>query len=225
MDAVYTQLFFRPPVPVADFTGKTIIITGANTGIGKEAVKHFVRLNASKVIATARSDTKCVSSLAEVEKSTERPGVVEFWTLDYSSYDSVKAFCKRAETLKRVDAAVLNAGLGIGHFEKFEGDESSVVVNVISTTLLMLLLLPILRQSATKWGIVPTLSVTGSAYYSIAKFPERSADNSLEALCCSTSMGERQVGKMSKSQILSRRLTLKIDIKPLNSSNISQCVN
>jgi len=38
------------PVPTMKFTGKTIIVTGSNTGIGLEAARYFVRLDAAKVI-------------------------------------------------------------------------------------------------------------------------------------------------------------------------------
>jgi retinol dehydrogenase-12 len=45
-------------------------MTGANVGLGKEAVKHFVRLNVAKVIATARSLERGKAALAEIESET-----------------------------------------------------------------------------------------------------------------------------------------------------------
>jgi NAD(P)-dependent dehydrogenase (short-subunit alcohol dehydrogenase family) len=195
MDMIYTQLTFRPPKPTADFTGKTIIVTGANVGLGKEAVKHFVRLNAAKVIATARSLERGKAALVEIEAETGRAGVAELWALDYSSYASVKQFCVKVAELERIDAVVLNAGVGTPKFEIFEEDESTITVNVISTVLLMLLVLPTLRASATKWGTVPALSVTGSAYHKSATFPERDSPNSIEVLSGpkTANMGERYV--------------------------------
>jgi hypothetical protein len=43
------------PYPTKDFTGQTIIVTGANTGLEFEAAKHFIRLHASKAILAVRS--------------------------------------------------------------------------------------------------------------------------------------------------------------------------
>lgn len=157
-------------------------MTGANVGLGKEAVKHFVRLNAVKAIATVRSAAKGTAVVAEIEAETGRTGIVESLELDYSSYNSVKAFAASVAEFERVDAVVLNAGVGTPKFEIFEEDESTITVNVINTVLLMVLLLPTLRASAARWNIVPTLSVTGSAYHRAAKFSERDAVNSLETL-------------------------------------------
>lgn len=141
-----------------------------------------MRLNAAKVIATARFLERGGPALAKIESETGRQGVAEVWALDYSSYASVKQFCAKVAELDRVDVVVLNAGVVTPKFEIFEEDESTITVNVISTVLLMLLLLPTLRASAKKWDIVPTLSVTGSAYHKTAKFAERDASKPFEVL-------------------------------------------
>lgn len=47
------------PVLTADLAGKTIIVTGSNTGIGLETAKHFARMNPAKLICTCRSEEKC----------------------------------------------------------------------------------------------------------------------------------------------------------------------
>lgn len=176
------QPFSQPPVPTADLTGQTVIVTGANVGLGKESVKHFVNRGAAKVIATCRTTTKGDAALAEIEGETKRPGIATFWELDYGSYASVKAFCAKVAELDRVDKVILNAGVATRIYEQFEGEESSITVNAISTTLLALLLLPTLQRSATQYEIVPTLSVTSSEIHAWAKFPERSHPEILRSL-------------------------------------------
>ena len=181
---IHTQLFTRPPYPTADFSGKTIIVTGSNVGLGKEAVRHFVRLKAAKVIIAVRSVAKGEAAKADLEKEYERATeVVEVWKLDYASYASCKAFAGLAAQLDRLDAVVLNAGIATEQFEILEDNESQVTVNVVSTILLVLLLLPTLRASATKYpGMVPVISVVSSGVHAYTKFPERKTPNSLDTL-------------------------------------------
>lgn len=69
---LYSQIFTRPSCPITDFSGKTIIVTGANADLEKEAVKHFVRLNAQKVIIIVRSITKGEAAKAEIEGGSKR---------------------------------------------------------------------------------------------------------------------------------------------------------
>lgn len=47
-----------PPVVEQDLTGKTIIVTGANTGLGFEASKHVARMKAGKVIIACRDQQR-----------------------------------------------------------------------------------------------------------------------------------------------------------------------
>ncbi len=182
LNDIYSQLALKPPYPDTDFSGKTIIATGANVGLGKEAVKHFVRLKAEKVIGAVRSIARGEAAKAEIEAETKRTGVVDVWELDYSSYASVKAFAANVAKLARVDAVVLNAGIATEKFEIFEDNESTITVNVVSTTLLTLLLLPTLRSFAAKWDIVPVISIVSSGVHAYTKFPEWKTPNSLATL-------------------------------------------
>jgi retinol dehydrogenase-12 len=89
-------------------------------------------------------------------------GVVEVWQVDLSSYESVKDFCKKVETLDRVDAVVENAGVATPTFEVCEGMEKTATVNVISTFLMAVLILPKLRESAERFNMVPRLTIVAS---------------------------------------------------------------
>lgn len=47
------------PVLQADLSGRTVVLTGANVGLGFEAAKHFARMGPKRLILTARSEEKC----------------------------------------------------------------------------------------------------------------------------------------------------------------------
>jgi len=159
---LYDQVFTTPAYPATDCTGRTIIVTGANTGLGKEAVRHLVRLNADRVILTSRTASKGEAAAKEIEETTGRKGVVEVWNLDLQNYDNVKAFAERVQTLKRLDAIIENAGISTMTYTEVAGNESTITVNVVSTFLLALLVLPKLQETAKLYNVVPTLTIISS---------------------------------------------------------------
>ena len=76
------------------------------------------------------------------------PPNIEIWSIDMANYPSVSAFGRRAcSTLSPLDVVVLNAGVSLNKFERAEGIESTLTVNVISTLLLAQLFLPKLRET------------------------------------------------------------------------------
>lgn len=172
-----SQLWVEVPVPTKRFTGQTIIVTGSNTGIGREVARHLVRLDASKVILAVRSIPKGEAAAAAIEESTGRKGVTEVWELDLSSYDSVVRFGRRLDSLDRLDVLVNNAGVMMYNFVRAEEDDILITVNVVSTLLLSLLALPKLRETSLKFDKETVLTFTGSLGHAQAMFPERKSSH------------------------------------------------
>src|SRR5690349_351610 len=107
MGFLYSQLFVTPAYPTKSFANQTVIITGANTGLGKEAARHITRLEASKVIIACRNVKAGEEAKRDILSTTQaNASVIEVWQLDLASYDSVKAFADRASKLTRLDALV-----------------------------------------------------------------------------------------------------------------------
>lgn len=52
-----------PPVIEANLKGKTVIVTGANNGIGMEAAKHFAKMKPGKLILACRSKERGEAAL------------------------------------------------------------------------------------------------------------------------------------------------------------------
>jgi NAD(P)-dependent dehydrogenase (short-subunit alcohol dehydrogenase family) len=182
MGFLYSQLFITPPYPMRDFTNETVIVTGSNVGLGLEAARHLTRLNAAKVILAVRSISKGEAAKESIESSTKRTGVVEVWPLDLASYASVKAFASKATELPRLDAVVENAGIANSEFTMAEDNESTITVNVISTMLLAILLLPKLRRSAKEFNIVPRLSIVTSGTHRWTNLPQWKTENTFDTL-------------------------------------------
>ena len=177
-----SQLFVTPPYPKQDFSGRTVIVTGSNVGLGLEAARHFTRLNAAKVILGVRDVGKGEKAKGSIEASTKRQNVVEVWQLDLASYDSVKQFASKAQELDRLDVVVENAGIATDKYRIFEDNESTITVNVVSTFLLALLVLPKLQETATKFHVQPHLVIVSSEVHAFTSMPEKSSANIFETL-------------------------------------------
>src|SRR5271156_6863642 len=183
MGFLRSQLFVTPVYPTASCAGQTIIVTGSNVGLGKEAARHFVRLGASKVILAVRNSKAGEEAKKDIETSTKcGTDVLEVWTLDLLSYESCKSFADRASKLPRLDVLLENAGVA-GYKWSLEGDhERMVKVNVISTFYLAMLMLPKLKSSAKEFGIKPRLVLVSSEGHARTKLPEWEKPNAFDAL-------------------------------------------
>jgi NAD(P)-dependent dehydrogenase (short-subunit alcohol dehydrogenase family) len=132
----------------AMFEDQTIIITGANSGLGFEAVKYMLTHKAAKVIMACRSVLKGEKAKKDLESQHGRMGILEVWALDLASYSSIKSFAAKATgELPRLDVVICNAGISSPRFELINGLESQIAINVVSTFLLALLLLPKLKET------------------------------------------------------------------------------
>ena len=133
---------------MTDMAGKVVVITGGNTGIGKEAAVGLAGLGAHVVI-TSRNEERGRSARQEI---AERSGndSVEVMSLDLASFTSIRSFA--ADVLDRfdhVDVLVNNAGLILHRrAETREGFEETFGVNHLGHFLLTDLLLERLRASA-----------------------------------------------------------------------------
>lgn len=189
-----------PAVPTTSFAGKTVLITGSNTGLGFEAARRFLALSASRVILAVRSPSKGqkAAQLLESDFPNLKKGTISVLPLDMNSYASITGFVQRVNAeFERIDVAVLNAGLVNRTYCKSpEGWEETLQVNTISTALLALLLLPKLRAANPDSSSLANLVVVSSGNHSRAKrsWLPSSSQNILKACNANTGTynGQRQ---------------------------------
>ena len=164
---------YPPADPTTSFAEKTVLLTGANIGLGLEAAIKFVTLGVETLIIGVRNLEKGNAAKEAIEARTGRHGVVKVWQLDMNSYGSVKAFAERIDReVERLDIAELNAGLlNRTYVKSREGWEEALQVNVLSTVLLGLLLLPKLKASKIA-SSTAHLSFVSSGTHRIVR-PER----------------------------------------------------
>lgn len=90
---------------------KSILITGANGGIGKDTARQLALLDSTeKIYLACRNEARAIEAKKSLEESTGR-SIFEIVIMDVSNPDSVRA---AVETItKPIDALILNAG-GMG---------------------------------------------------------------------------------------------------------------
>jgi len=134
--------------------GKICIVTGSNTGIGKETARGLAARGATVVLA-CRDVAKAEAARDDIAQSTGRKDITVL-PLDLGSKASIRAFAGRfRESHDRLDVLVNNAGLwptSRGTTE--DGLETTLGVNHVGTALLTQELLPLLKKSAPSRVVV-----------------------------------------------------------------------
>ena len=124
--------------------GKNILVTGANTGIGRVTAEVLAKRGA-KVILACRSEEKTRPVLEAIRTAG---GKADFLALDLADLDSVRAaaatWLAKGEPLH---VLVNNAGLAGMRGATKQGFELTFGVNHLGTFLFTMLLLPRLRES------------------------------------------------------------------------------
>ncbi|KAI1739060.1 short-chain dehydrogenase/reductase [Xylaria scruposa] len=172
----------NPPAdPKVSFAGKTVLVTGANTGLGFQAAQKYAALGAERLILGVRSQSKGEAAKEAIMNATGY-SKIDILTVDLTSFDSTQAFVEKLEKLtNKLDVALLNAGLGNPTYQKSaSGWEMAIQVNVLSTALMAVLLLPILRSTAAQGqGKTPHLTFVNSNGHDLAKREWLGPDGSL----------------------------------------------
>jgi NAD(P)-dependent dehydrogenase (short-subunit alcohol dehydrogenase family) len=171
-DFFRTQFLVKIPIPSTSFATKTVIITGANGGLGQETAKHIIRLGAAKVVFGCRSLARGEQAKLDIETQLScDPSIIEVWELDLESPSSIKKFAERANNLPRLDVLINNAGIQSPKFKLMYDTERTLAVNCIGTFLLAFQLIPKLRETGGTYGVTPHMTTVGSALYDVAVYP------------------------------------------------------
>lgn len=130
---------------------KTMIITGANSGIGKAAALQLAAAGANVVMA-CRSQERGLAALEEVKQATGNPRI-ELMQLDLSSQASIRQFAAQfLASHSRLDVIIHNAANFDQELKKPvltpDGVETIFATNHVGPFLLTLLLLDTLKASA-----------------------------------------------------------------------------
>jgi NAD(P)-dependent dehydrogenase (short-subunit alcohol dehydrogenase family) len=137
---------------------KTVVITGATSGLGR-ATAHQLAQKGAFVVIIARSNTKANEVIKEIEKEG---GKGQSIICDLSSMkDTKEAAGSITYAVKRLDVLINNAG---AHFPKYietsEGFESTLALNYLSPFLLTHHLIEQMKQTASEYGEARIINIS-----------------------------------------------------------------
>jgi NAD(P)-dependent dehydrogenase (short-subunit alcohol dehydrogenase family) len=151
------------PEPV-DLTGKVILITGANTGIGKATAMDLAGRGAELVMA-CRSPARAGAALDEVRTATGNDAV-EVLPLDLADLASVRAAANEVLSNDRpLHVLVNNAGVAGQRGQTADGFELAFGTNHLGHFLLTTLLLDRLRASASPGAPARIVNVASGSHF------------------------------------------------------------
>ena len=143
------------------FDQRTVLITGAGSGIGRAAARRFAEEGARLVLVDLNQEG-LEETRAQLPKQTE----VTLKTLDVSDENAVQALVEEVVAAHgRIDALINNAGLSGGDYTPVTGNDTEIWQRVLSVNLLgpMYFLRAVGKHMQEQGGgaIVNTASVAG----------------------------------------------------------------
>ncbi|KAK0463437.1 hypothetical protein IW261DRAFT_1672487 [Armillaria novae-zelandiae] len=222
-----------PAVVTADLSGKTLVLIGANAGLGFEAAKHFAKMNPARLVLTARDETKGKEALTRIQQETGYTKA-ELWIIDLANFSSVIAFADQAEReLERLDILVENAGMATWEYEQVEGWERTLHTNNLGPGLLAIRMIPKLLETARKYSVIPRLVIVASDvhYWTTIEKDVIAGPSILEKLsdkdyCTKEVMDRRYFDSKLLNVLFARSLQLHVPSSPtitVNSVNPGFC--
>jgi NAD(P)-dependent dehydrogenase (short-subunit alcohol dehydrogenase family) len=133
---------------MSEMKGKIFIITGSNSGIGKETVTNLAEMGTT-IVMVVRDQDRGEKARTEIVKQTGNNSV-DLMICDLSSMDSIRLFAQQFKRkYDRLDVLVNNAGALFNKREVTpEGFEQTLAVNYLGPFLLTHELLDLLKSSA-----------------------------------------------------------------------------
>lgn len=154
-----SRLHHWQPLDSFDMAGRTVIVTGATSGLGRHAAQRFAEIGAT-VILSGRNQDKTERVRDEISLATGSTSI-DVAIADMSNLDQVRRLADSVSSrYEQIDVLVHNAGaLSAERRTNAEGVEATVASQVLGPFLLTSLLLGPLRRSGP--GRVVTVSSGG----------------------------------------------------------------
>jgi retinol dehydrogenase-12 len=191
---------------MSDLTGRSFVVTGANTGIGKETVRALAQRGAHIVLA-CRSEEKTKPVVDEI-RGQSPAAKLDFVALDLGDLASVRACA--TELLRRdhpIHVLVNNAGLASVRGRTKDGFELAFGTNHLGHYLLTRLLLDRIEKSAPAGTPARIVNVSSHSHYSADTIDFEAVQDASRTV---TGLHEYEVSKLA-NVLFTRELARRLD--------------
>mmetsp|Transcript_51816 Transcript_51816/g.152702 ORF Transcript_51816/g.152702 Transcript_51816/m.152702 type:complete len:416 (-) Transcript_51816:20-1267(-) len=157
------------PLAPGSLKGRTIVITGGNTGLGRESALRLAKAGAT-IVLTARTDAKGQEAVAAIKQESANSDV-HYLQLDLADLASVNRFSeayKKQPYGDRIDVLMNNAGvMAIPERQTTkDGFEQQLGVNHLGHFALTGLLMPLLKKAK---GTARVVNLSSTAHLGATK--------------------------------------------------------
>jgi len=198
MGQIWSEIFvpeskFVPERDIPDLSGRVIIVTGGNTGIGKETVKELLKKNA-KVYMASRTKSRADQAIADLKAQTGKEAI--FLELNLGNLDAITRAANEFKSKEpALHALINNAGVMIPPLDQLtdDGYDLQFGTNVLGHAHFTLCLIPELIAGAKSSpdGKARVINVSSSAAYFTSDVVWETLRDSPKR----TSMGSKLSGK------------------------------
>ncbi|CAK4030810.1 Hypothetical predicted protein [Lecanosticta acicola] len=162
---------FDPNTDVPDLSGKVYVVTGGSAGIGYGICAHLLQHNCAALYLLGNKEEH-LQEASEGLKSygdTSKLHPAQINLADLKDTDQVAK--DLSSKLSRLDALILNAGLGVGPYEMSkDGIDTHMQVNVFAQHHLAMTLLPLLLATPSSRLVLQSSSLHAAAPSSSTNF-------------------------------------------------------
>ncbi|KAM0332553.1 hypothetical protein ACHAQA_002837 [Verticillium albo-atrum] len=141
---------FNVDKDIPDLSGKVILVTGGNIGLGKETIHQLSKHNPAHIYLAARTESKALAAIEDIRKLVPNAAPITYINLDLTSFASIKKAAAEFQAQSQQLHILVNNGgiMTVPAATTKDGYEIQFGTNHMGHALLTKLLLPTLKRTA-----------------------------------------------------------------------------